>query len=134
MEVVGKPEKNKNDEVVVRLASPGYLATVGTRLREGRYFSEEDEQTKQPVAVINQALAQKYFAGEEAVGQQIKFWDKPAIRIIGVIDDLHEGPLEMKVRPAFYVPFSVSPGYGLWDGGAGGAGAWPVASAECGDP
>jgi len=113
MQVVGKPERNKNDEVVVRLVSPGYLGTVGTRLRQGRYFSEEEERTKQPVAVINQALAQKYFAGEEPVGQQIKFWDKPPMRIVGVIDDLHEGPLEMQVRPAFYVPFSVSPGTGF---------------------
>jgi ABC-type antimicrobial peptide transport system permease subunit len=58
------------------------------------------------VAVINQTMAHRYFADKEAIGQQIKVWDKPPTRIIGVIDDIKEGPLEMDVRPAFYLPYS----------------------------
>lgn len=75
-------------------------------MREGRYFTEEDETTKLPVVIINQTMARKYFANGQAIGQQIKFWNKPPTRIIGVIDDIREGPLEMEVRPAFYLPFS----------------------------
>jgi predicted permease len=106
VQVVGKPELHKNDEVVGRFLSPGYFSTLGARLREGRYFTEEDETTKLPVVIINQTMARKYFASGQAIGQQIKFWNKPPTRIIGVIDDIREGPLEMEVRPAFYLPFS----------------------------
>jgi predicted permease len=106
VEVVGKPELHKNDEVVARFTNPGYFRTLGARLREGRYFTEEEDRTKLPVVVINQTMAQRYFAGEKAIGQQLRFWNKPPTRIIGVVDDIREGPLEMEVRPAFYLPFS----------------------------
>jgi predicted permease len=115
MKIVGRPEVHKNDEVVARFTSPGYFRTLGARLREGRYFTEEENRTKLPVAVINQATARRYFAGEEAIGQQIQVWNKPPTRIIGVIDDIKEGPLEMEVRPAFYLPYSAGqdPNFGL---------------------
>jgi predicted permease len=113
--VVGKPELHKNDEVVARFANPGYFRTLGARLREGRYFTEEEDRTKLPVVVINQTMARLYFAGEEAIGQQITVWNKPPTRVVGVIEDIREGPLEMEVRPAFYLPFSAGqdPSFGL---------------------
>jgi predicted permease len=106
---------HKDDEVVGRFTSPGYFSTLGARLREGRYYTEEDETTKLPVVMINQTMARRYFASGQAVGQQIKFWGMPPARIIGVIDDIREGPLEMEVRPAFYVPYDAAPdpGFGL---------------------
>jgi predicted permease len=115
VQVVGNPELHKDDEVVGRFTSPGYFSTLGARLREGRYYTEEDETTKLPVVMINQTMARRYFASGQAVGQQIKFWGMPPARIIGVIDDIREGPLEMEVRPAFYVPYDAAPdpGFGL---------------------
>jgi len=115
VQVVGNPELHKNDEIVARFASPGYFSALGARLREGRYFTEEDEMTKLPVVVINQTMARWYFASGQAIGQQIKAWDKPPARVIGVIDDIREGPLELEVRPAFYLPSSAGPdpGFGL---------------------
>jgi predicted permease len=48
VQVVGNPELHKDDEVVGRFTSPGYFSTLGARLREGRYYTEEDETTKLP--------------------------------------------------------------------------------------
>jgi predicted permease len=115
VQVLGNPELHKNDEVVGRFTTPGYFSTLGARLREGRYFTEEDETTKLPVVVINQTMARQYFANKQAIGQQIKVWNRLQLRIVGVIDDIREGPLEMEVRPAFYVPYDAAPdpGFGL---------------------
>jgi predicted permease len=109
VQVVGNPELHKNDEVVGRFTSPGYFTTLRARLREGRYYTEEDETTKLPVVVINQTMARQYFATGQAIGQQIKVWNRLQLRIIGVIDDIREGPLEMEVRPAFYIPYDAGP-------------------------
>jgi macrolide transport system ATP-binding/permease protein len=109
LEIVGRPDKNDRSEVVYRITSPGYFKTLGARLRQGRYL-EENEDEKQPrVAIINQSLAKKYFAGEEPLGRLIKFGDRGPITIVGVVDDIREGPLEMEVRPAFYAPFDQDP-------------------------
>jgi predicted permease len=116
MNVVGKPERNKErNEVVVRFVSTGYFSTLGARLLQGKYFDDDEDTAKAHVTIINRALARKYFAGDEPVGQQIQFEGLPALTISGVIDDIKEGPLEMEVRPAFYVPFVLSPdrGFGL---------------------
>ena len=56
---------------------------------------------------VNQAFVDKFFApGEDPIGKQILMDAPPAITIIGIVDDLQEGPLDMKTRPAIYLPFS----------------------------
>lgn len=45
---------------------------------------------------------------KDPIGRQI-LMDPPAITIVGIVDDLQEGPLDMKIRPAIYLPFSQAP-------------------------
>jgi predicted permease len=52
--------------------SPGYFETLGAALLEGRFFRETDTPDNLPVAVINQALAERLFPGENPVGKRFK--------------------------------------------------------------
>jgi macrolide transport system ATP-binding/permease protein len=52
--------------------SPNYFETLGIPLLQGRAFSEQEAQDKMPVAVINEALAQRYWPGQSPLGKRFK--------------------------------------------------------------
>jgi macrolide transport system ATP-binding/permease protein len=61
------------------------------------------------VTVINQALARKYFIGEDPVGKRIadNEGEHPSEwEIVGVVGDVHEGPLDVDTWPAEYFPIN----------------------------
>src|SRR2546423_2475179 len=55
-----------------RVITPEYFRVVGTSLREGREFGEDDRPGTAAVAMVNESFAQTYFSGEEAIGKQIR--------------------------------------------------------------
>lgn len=111
--IVGHEHHGEHNEVAVRAVSTGYFKTLGARLLEGRSFTDFDQDPKHPpVAIINRALARKYFQGMDPMHMRIN-WDdgKPeqAMQIIGIIDDVREGPLDTEARCAFYIPYENRP-------------------------
>lgn len=79
---------------------------------EGRYFAEGEDATKPPVVLINRALARQYFPGEDPVGMRINYDGAPteqAMQVVGIIDDIREGPLDAAARSAMYIPFDQHP-------------------------
>jgi macrolide transport system ATP-binding/permease protein len=110
--IVGHPPSGEHNEVAFRMVSNSYFKTLQARLLEGRYFNADEDTTKPHVALINRALASKYFAGEHPVGMFLNYdGAKPdqAMQIVGVIDNIREGPLDTEARAAFYIPFDQRP-------------------------
>ncbi len=67
----------------------------------------EDDASRPRVTIINEAFAKRYFPGENPLGGRIDFGDESYAReIVGVVDDIKEGPLDIATRPAMYMPFS----------------------------
>jgi ABC-type antimicrobial peptide transport system permease subunit len=70
--------------------TPGFLDTLGLRLRQGRFFTEEDRDGKPLVIVINETMARALFPGENPIGRRIgesdavnpTWWE-----VIGVVSD-----------------------------------------------
>ena len=63
--------------------------------------------SKPGVAVINEALARKYFVGQDPIGQKIADDEGGQSReweIVGVVDDVREGPLDADIAPTEYFP------------------------------
>jgi hypothetical protein len=87
--------------------SPNYFATLGARLLRGRYFTEADGDSAPPVTIANRAFARTYFPNEDAVGKQIveHSGSGVTIPIVGVMDDIREGPLDEAIPPVLYFPF-----------------------------
>jgi predicted permease len=105
----GRPYHGEHNDVDERHVSPAYLSTLKATLVRGRFFTEEDDAAKPGVAVINQALARKYFPGQNPVGQRIANDEsgRPSVwEIVGVVDDVHEGPLDVETWPAEYFPLN----------------------------
>ncbi|HWQ31520.1 MAG TPA: ABC transporter permease [Blastocatellia bacterium] len=97
-----------------RRASPDYFRAMGIELIAGRFFGAQDREGAQPVAIINQALAQKYLASENPVGKRFRFDpDGPWFTIIGVTRDVRQSGLTQTARPEIVLPFAQAPVPGL---------------------
>jgi putative ABC transport system permease protein len=92
--------------VFVRLVTPGYFQTMGIQLLEGRLLSASDREDTERVVVINHALAQKYFPGEDPVGRRIASGMGGYERIVGVVEDVAEAALTDGPVPARYFLYS----------------------------
>jgi len=106
--IVGRPYHGEQDEIAVRDVSANYFSTLEAQLLRGRYFAEDEDKSKPLVAVINEQMAKRYFAGEDPVGQQIYPQGSPKqrIEIVGVVNDIQEGQLDAAPAAAIYFPFN----------------------------
>ena len=109
---VGRAYNGEHNEVNERKVSSDYLQTLQAKLLRGRSFTDADDMTKPKVVIINQTLAKKYFSGEDPIGQRIgdtKLSPESIMEIIGVVDDIREGPLDSELWPAAYEPINQFP-------------------------
>ena len=90
--------------------SDGYFTTLGLKMLEGRDFTIDDSDSKQPVAIVNASFAHKYFGNQSALGHQVRRFNpvkqEPWRTIIGVAPDmLMQGPFNAQSDGVgFYVP------------------------------
>jgi hypothetical protein len=90
--------------------SDGYFTTLGLKVLEGRDFTFEDSDAKQPVAIVNASFAKKHFGAASPLGQRVRLFNpaKPQEwrTIVGVVPDmLMQGPFNAQADSAgFYVP------------------------------
>lgn len=110
--IFGREYHGEHNEVNERRVSSEYFATLKTRLLRGRYFTDAEDASKPAVAIINQSLADKYFPGEDPIGQKIGDTDlsaKSLRQIVGVVENIREGGLDSEIWPAMYEPFNQGP-------------------------
>lgn len=69
--------------------TPGYFATLGIPLLDGRDFTTHDDSGAPPVAIISEKMAQRYWPGENAVGEGIDLYGT-RYRIIGIAADVRD--------------------------------------------
>ncbi len=58
---MGKPYNGEHNEVNEREVSSDYFKTLQTRLEQGRFFTDEEDDSKTKVVIINKAFVTKYF-------------------------------------------------------------------------
>jgi predicted permease len=100
-----RPYHGEHNDVDERHVSAAYLSTLKAPLLRGRLFTEADDASKPGVAVINRELARRFFPGENPLGQKIANDEggRPSEwEIIGVVDDVREGPLDAPISPTEY--------------------------------
>jgi macrolide transport system ATP-binding/permease protein len=100
-------EEQLQQDWPVRRVSAHYFTTLQAPLLRGRDFSEEDIQSRRPVMIINQSAARRYFQGQDPIGASIAFGGpaSPRREIVGVVNDIKDGPPETLPHPSAYVPF-----------------------------
>lgn len=110
--LVGRPYSGEHNEVNQRDVSPALFTTLGAKLSRGRYFTDFDDASKPLVAMVNQALARKYFPGEDPIGKKIgdtALSPNSIAEIVGVVEDVKDGSLDSDIWPAVYYSFAQRP-------------------------
>jgi predicted permease len=92
------------------LVGPDYFHTIGLPLRAGRDFTAADRVGARPVAVVNESLARRYFAGQDPIGRRILFMDGTLpLEVVGVAADARHDSMREAAPPTFYVPMLQNP-------------------------
>jgi predicted permease len=105
---------NQQPLALANSVTPGYLEVMGIALRHGRFLTDQDRMGAEPVAVIDDVLAQQAFPGRDALGQHIWIGLGPdPRRIVGVVGHVrYWGPAaddQGHVRAQLYYPFAQVP-------------------------
>jgi putative ABC transport system permease protein len=94
-------------------ASAEVFRTVGTPLLRGRFFSADDRPDSPPVAIVNEAMAARLWAGGEPLGKRFKFGpadaDNPWFTVVGVIADMRRQGLEVEPIPQVFESMAQNP-------------------------
>jgi predicted permease len=90
--------------------SDNYFSTLGLKILEGRDFTIDDADIKQPVAIVNASFARKHWGNQSALGHQVRIFNpgqpQPWRTIVGVVPDtLMQGPFDQQTDTSgFYMP------------------------------
>ena len=105
LEAVGRDHPKGSDTgALVYVVTPGYISTMGMRIRSGRDFDWHDKAADtQHVVLINEAMARREWPNEDPIGKLAKDVDKNPVRVVGVVADVHESSLEQASSPEVYV-------------------------------
>jgi predicted permease len=97
-------------EADARAVTPGFFSAIGAQLLEGRTFTETDDLSHPPVAVVDERLAARLWPGQSAVGGRI-LADPPSsgtastlVTIVGVVRHIRHRALAEEVREQVYFP------------------------------
>ncbi|MGO8792650.1 MAG: ABC transporter permease [Terriglobia bacterium] len=117
--IEGQPKpSNENDMnwALEYTVEPDYLRVMRIPLERGRFFTPQDNEHSPAVAVIDDALARKYFPNENPIGKRInlhEYYDQPA-EIVGVVGHVKQWGLDsddtQSLRAQLYHPFMQLPG------------------------
>ncbi|HXU39696.1 MAG TPA: ABC transporter permease [Blastocatellia bacterium] len=90
----------------LRSITPGYFQAMKIPLLEGRYFTDRDTREGLPVAIIDEALALRYFPGEDPLGKRLEFQPgKPIWReVVGVVGSIRHKGLDIDFHENLYYP------------------------------
>ncbi len=110
---------------LVYRVEPGYLTVMGIPLKQGRFFTDQDDERSQPVVVIDEVFARKYFGNTDPVGKRIRQEGQDPQEIVGVVRHVEQWGLDSHdsdlLQAQLYEPFRQFSDNAL-SGGVGGVG------------
>jgi putative ABC transport system permease protein len=115
--VEGQPPRPAGQEPVAQssVVTTGYFHAMGTRQLRGRLFDQFDNNTSARVAIINDAMAKRYWSNEDPVGRKFSISgrrgepERLTLEIVGVVTDSRQDGLDKAPRPEFFRPHAQSP-------------------------
>ncbi len=105
--IEGRPDEALHDLRAERIPiSPDYFTVLRTSLLRGRTFTDDDEDGKPLVAIIDESTAHKYWATGDPLGRRVRFTrdrTKPWTTIVGIVKDIKSDGLDIDGAPHIYV-------------------------------
>jgi len=107
--IPGRSEHEENVIVGQHSVAPGYFAAMGIQLLRGREFTERDVEGAPPVAVINEAMAKRFWPNEDPIGKRFQLFSDKTTEIVGVVGNVRHNGLDAPVSLDAYAPFEQAP-------------------------
>jgi len=102
-----RPVESSQDLRAERIRiSPDYFKVLQAKLLRGRSFTEGDEDGKQPVGIIDESTARKYWPTQDPLGRHVRFGKdptKPWTTVVGIVKDIKSDGLDIDGVPHIYV-------------------------------
>ncbi|HTL43275.1 MAG TPA: ABC transporter permease [Vicinamibacterales bacterium] len=111
--VQGRMKPNAVDDPCIQRygTTPAYLSVMSIPLKRGRFFTAEDGETSQPVAVVSESTARLVWGTADPIGSVVRIGSAvrgPWCTIVGVVGDVRHEDLAAPPIPAVYMPESQS--------------------------
>ncbi len=98
-----------NDDVTQAWVLGDYFKALGIPLEKGRLFTPDDRKGSEPVILINEAMAQRYWPHQDPIGQRVKWGIAQSserwMTIVGVVGNVKQGGLSAATIPQTYTPY-----------------------------
>jgi predicted permease len=107
-EIDGRPEPGAGQpawNAAVGALRPGLFEALRVPLIRGRTFTDDDRAGAEPVTVVTESFAGKFFAGEDPIGRRIRVAAstvRPWMTIVGVVGDMRHEGLDVRPRPMYF--------------------------------
>jgi putative ABC transport system permease protein len=104
---------NETKEIVVQAVTPGFFASMGIPLRQGRLFTDRDDAKAPEVVILNEAAARRFWPGESPLDRKVTFLadfgpagkiEKGTRPVVGIVGDIRHYGLDQDVEPEIYYP------------------------------
>jgi predicted permease len=109
----GQPEPPPGITASKLVVSPNYFRALGIALRDGREFNERDTGSSEPVVIVSQSFARRFWPGQPALGQKINpgFRGTGWCSVVGVVGDVKQESLASDAPLTIYMPYSQGPSF-----------------------
>jgi putative ABC transport system permease protein len=113
--IEGRPDFDPTEriETPIDAVSPRYFQVAGTPLLKGRFFDERDGPESNPVVIINDTMARRFWRDEDPLGKRIKYGDQSSDdtwkTIVGVVADARRTGFDHEVRCETFLPHLQAP-------------------------
>ncbi len=105
--VEGRDAEAENNGILTpaNVVGPGFFKTIGVELRKGRDFTSADRAGSRTVAIVNQAMADRFWPGEEAIGRRFSYYGEEEVwEVVGVVETSKYLNVGEDPRAQSYVP------------------------------
>ncbi len=100
----------KDPVIAVRQVTPDYFQTIRTPLLSGRVFTDQDSATSQPVVIVNQEVANRYWPNQDPLGKHLaNSRDQIQRLVVGVVGNVKFNTLTSPIVDEMYLPLPQSP-------------------------
>ncbi|HUP65935.1 MAG TPA: ABC transporter permease [Thermoanaerobaculia bacterium] len=101
-----EPRRDEDMSFMGNIVGPDYFRALRIEMVTGREFEERDDETAEPVAIVNATLAERFWGGApDAVGKRIRVSEGDWRTVIGVASDIKYSQINEPPRPYVYIPF-----------------------------
>ena len=105
-----QPKPGEDIDAPIVIISPDYFATMKIPVLQGREFTNQDDEKAEPVAIINEAMVQRFWPGQNALGRRFKDGNRWRT-IVGIVKTGKYYSVNEPAQPMFFTSYR----QGIWD-------------------